>query len=67
MGKTADDLDTRCRAAWLKSLGGRGGKSVKKSVASFASLTSTLASGKYVIRVIVKNMVIDSFVLKVSE
>jgi len=42
MGKTADALDGRCRAAWLKSSGGRGGKAVENSATSVAFLTITL-------------------------
>jgi hypothetical protein len=42
MGKTADVLDGRCRAAWLKSLSGRGGKPVDKSVARVGSYRLTI-------------------------
>jgi hypothetical protein len=43
MGKTADALGVRCRAAWLKSLDGRGNKPVEKAAASVAFPTITLA------------------------
>ena len=43
MGKTADALGMKSRAAWLISLDGRGGKPVEKAATSVAFLTITLA------------------------
>ena len=47
MGKTVDTLGGRWIAAWLKSLGGRGGKPMEKPITQVDTAVLTQYEGKY--------------------